>query len=251
MDGERNTQGQGRLRVPEISWEWDKADYQPEWHEPLYEVVARYVPEGAGVLEVGAGGSATLGMLAARRGCRAVGCEPDAAGVETALRLAAREGARVGFVRGDGFALPFADGAFDVVYSLGLVEHFSPAETAALVAEHRRVCRPGGRVILSVPNLLNLPHTLYKAALGEKYRYHPERSLSPATLRALMEGAGLRVVARDGLLPLWGVGIMPGGWRVTAALKRLGLAQRLDALRSEGLRAALGYMTFAVGERPA
>lgn len=251
MAGELQTGVEGRLHVPEISWEWEKADYAPEWHEPLYEVVARYVPEGASVLEVGAGGSATLGMLAARLGCRAVGCEPDRAGVETALRLAAGEGARVSFVRGDGFALPFADGAFDVVYSLGLVEHFSPRETAALVAEHRRVCRPGGRVIVSVPNLLNLPHTLYKATMGRRYRYHPERSLSPAGLRAVLEGAGLRVVARDGLLPLWGVGVMPGGWRVTAALKRLGLAQRLESLRSEGLRAALGYMTFAVGERDA
>lgn len=237
------------MSVPEIAWEWDKAEYSPDWHEPIYEVMSRYVPEGATILEVGAGGSATLAMLAARRGCRACGCEPDEEGIKSALRLAEAEGARVQLVRGNGFALPFADGSFDIVYSLGLVEHFRPAETAALVAEHRRVCRPGGRVILSVPNLLNLPHTLYKAVVGKGYRYHPERSFSPRQLRAVLEGAGLRFVASDGLLPLWGVGMIPGGWRVTAALSRLGLASRLNGLRSGRLRAAFGYMTYAVGER--
>jgi SAM-dependent methyltransferase len=238
-----------RLRAPDIAWGWDEAVFNPAWHEPLFEVMARYVPRGARLLEVGAGGSATLGMLAGRLGCEAWGCEPDRHGAEAALRLAEAERARVLVVQGDGFRLPFADGSFDVVYSLGLIEHFTPRESAELVAEHRRVCRTGGRVILSVPNLLNLPHTFHKMILGSRYQYHPERSYSPRQLRAVLEEAGLRVVAADGMLPLWGVAMVPGAWRLTAALARLGLAAQLDGLKSARLRAALGYMTFAVAKR--
>lgn len=239
------------LRIPPISWEWDKTDYAPDWHEPLFEVMARYVPGGSRILEVGAGGSATFGMLTARLDCRACGCEPDVAGIITARRLAEAEGATPHFTRGDGFSLPFANETFDVVYSLGLIEHFSSAESSALISKHRRVCRPGGRVIISVPNLLNLPHTLTKAVQGKRGRYYPERSFSPRRLRALMEGAGLRLIARDGLLPLWGVSMIQGGWRVIAMLNRLGIGARLGNPRRPRLRAIMGYMTFAVGECPA
>ena len=46
--------------------------------------------------------------------------------------------------------LPFPDGRFDLVVCLELLEHVR--EQAALVAEFHRVLKPGGRVILSVPD---------------------------------------------------------------------------------------------------
>ena len=244
------THSKDSLRAPVIAWEWEKAGYIPTWHEPLFDLMARYVPGGSRILEVGAGGSHTLGSLARRLGCEAYGIEPDMAGITSTLTLAATEGANVEMVRGDGFVLPFAGDAFDVVYSLGLIEHFAPRESTALLAEQVRVCRPGGRVLVSVPNLLNLPHTLNKLVLAKRYTFYPERSYTPGQLRAALEAAGLRVIASDGLLPLWSLGMIRGGWRVTAALDCLRIAARLNRLESARTRATIGYMTFAVGERP-
>lgn len=249
VDPSRATPSDGP-RIPVIDWNWKEAGYLPAWHEPLFALVARYVPDGSRVLEIGAGGSHTLGALVTRRGCVGLGVEPDEAGVHSARRHAEAGGGELGLIRGDGFALPFPDGTFDVVYSLGLIEHFPPARSADLVAEHVRVCRPGGRVIVTVPNFWNVPHTLNKALLGPRYPYYPERSFTPSHLRTTLRRAGLRVTAGDGLLPLWGLAMIPGSWRVIAALDRLGLSRRIDAMRSPGVRALVGYMTLAVGERP-
>lgn len=45
--------------------------------------------------------------------------------------------------------LPFADGSFDVVCALDILEHLD--DDAAAVRELYRVCRPGGTVIIFVP----------------------------------------------------------------------------------------------------
>ena len=62
------------------------------------------------------------------------------------LRLASR----ATLLRGDAACLPFGDSAFDRVLSSEVLEHLPDPGTA--VAEIARVTRPGGIVVLSVPN---------------------------------------------------------------------------------------------------
>jgi SAM-dependent methyltransferase len=50
----------------------------------------------------------------------------------------------------DGYHLPFAAGSFDVVLLIAVLEHTS--EPWRILAEARRVLRPGGRAIMVVPN---------------------------------------------------------------------------------------------------
>jgi demethylmenaquinone methyltransferase/2-methoxy-6-polyprenyl-1,4-benzoquinol methylase len=57
---------------------------------------------------------------------------------------------RVNFYRGDAERLPFADDAFDVVWSSGSIEYW-PNPVDALV-EFRRVCKPGGKVLVVGPD---------------------------------------------------------------------------------------------------
>ena len=68
------------------------------------------------------------------------------------IQLARREfgEARLLAAGADVRALPFADGTFDAIYSMGTVEHFP--ETDAAIAECFRVLKPGGRVLMGVPN---------------------------------------------------------------------------------------------------
>ena len=57
--------------------------------------------------------------------------------------------ARVGTVQGDGYRLPFADGAFDRVICSEVLEHLHDDRTA--MAELARVLRPGGTMAVTVP----------------------------------------------------------------------------------------------------
>lgn len=56
------------------------------------------------------------------------------------------------WVRGDGFHLPLAPQAFDLVYSFRFVRHFRRGDRERLYAEIRRVLRPGGRLVMDAVN---------------------------------------------------------------------------------------------------
>lgn len=47
--------------------------------------------------------------------------------------------------------LPFPDGHLDVVTMLAVVEHLDPASLEVLLADVRRVLRPGGRLVVTTP----------------------------------------------------------------------------------------------------
>lgn len=136
--------------------------------------------------------------------------------------------------------MPFASSTFDAVLSEGVIEHFSPEETLALVHEHVRVCKPGGLVIISVPNLFNLPLTYIKKRMGTRYPAYPERSYSVGQLAQLMSQCGLDVRDRDGFAPTVGL-----EWYIWDKIQ-LGWFDRLVA-RSRFLSSLIGFECLVTG----
>jgi SAM-dependent methyltransferase len=138
---------------------------------------------GMRVLDVGCG----------EAGLRAL--EPD---LEiTGVDLTARPNYPGPFVQADATErLPFADGAFDLVYSSSVVEHVPPARRAAFAAETRRVGR-GIYVQTPAYSFPIEPHALLPAA-----------HWLPATLRR----------------PYWRLGAQ-GVWEDIALLRRGELAE--------------------------
>jgi SAM-dependent methyltransferase len=109
-------------------------------------------------------------------------------------------------VQADIRELPFAAASFDFVYTMGTIEHI--AEYAVAVRELRRVLKPGGRAIVGVPHKWNLflrPALVCLLDLVHRYPYSPEKSFSAGDLRRLVEGEGLRVLDRTGILTIPGI----------------------------------------------
>lgn len=115
-------------------------------------------------------------------------------------------------------------GPFDAVYCSHSLEHVYPHEVPIALGEFWRVLRPGGALVILVPDLEGVPATdevlpgscgltglhLYygDARLIEQFPYMAHHSgFVAATLRAAMEAAGFEVnTGRMGQFNLMGVG---------------------------------------------
>ena len=101
---------------------------------------------GERVLDVAAG-SGNAALAAARRGARVTAADFVPQLLRVAAQRAAVEGLVIDIQEADAQALPFPDGAFDVVLStFGIM--FAPDQARA-ASELVRVCRPAGRIGLT------------------------------------------------------------------------------------------------------
>jgi SAM-dependent methyltransferase len=135
---------------------------------------------GRRVLDVGCRyGALTRAYL---DGNEVVGVDVD----RQALAQAARLGIETHWADADA-PLPFGDESFDVVVAGELLEHIR--DPAGLVAEARRVLRPGGRLVASVPNGFRLKHRLRFLA-GREPEEDPTHLhlFSAAAVRRLLGG---------------------------------------------------------------
>jgi ubiquinone/menaquinone biosynthesis C-methylase UbiE len=94
-----------------------------------------------------------------------------------ASRLDASGVANVLLQEGDAASLPFMDGSFDLVFCRSAVHHFPRPER--VVAEMARVCRPGGRVVVSD---MTVPSPAERRAFDDLHRL-----MDPSHAGALLE----------------------------------------------------------------
>jgi SAM-dependent methyltransferase len=89
--------------------------------------------------------------------------------------------------------LPFGDGEFDLVTCMGSLEHVAGPRQAVL--EMRRVVRPGGRLLLVVPNsrYFMIPVVRVRQFLFPRLGQPVERHSSLGDWRGLFEACGLAV----------------------------------------------------------
>jgi SAM-dependent methyltransferase len=102
-------------------------------------------------------------------------------------------------------ALPYEDGAFAHVVCLDVLEHLPFDEQPKALAELHRVIRPGGELLVTVPNLAHLQSRVHFLLLGRLIRTahlanHPgDRPLHEYV--ELAARAGFRLAERRGIFP--------------------------------------------------
>ena len=187
----------------------DRMAISLEWIEQLR------LPGTAHLLEIGCGaGFATTAL--AMRGYRVDALDS----VPTMLKLTgkrlAETGAaeRVRLVRGDVRHLPMADNSFDLVFALGVLPWLD--DTLAAVREMARVTRPGGYVLVTAVNNLELGGILdpMRAPILKPVRRYLGSALRAAKLLPPRQSPAFRshsrrefdsIVSDAGLDKLWGV----------------------------------------------
>jgi SAM-dependent methyltransferase len=156
----RSAKANGMPRAWHDQWNDVDASPDPEWFarqlagraDALLADAARTGPVfaallgvglGARVLEVGCGLGDVVALLAPRVGAAGLmGVDRS----EVMLRLARERHPALRFERAEATRLPFEDAAFDAVFANLVLEHVS--DPREVVAEMKRVTRPGGRLLV-------------------------------------------------------------------------------------------------------
>ena len=168
----------------------------PHWsYAPIYIRKLRWVdealekiPKSAKILDVGAGEGALVERYRGRG--------RDILGVDSAY-----ESPNVR--RADLLSLPFDCGAFDTALCLDVLEHVGLLDQPRALSEIARVLKPGGGLLLSVPNLAHL-HSRIRFLLSGKLtrtsaveRHPGDRPL--AEYLELLRSSGFEVTRRSGI----------------------------------------------------
>jgi methionine biosynthesis protein MetW len=117
----------------------------------VMESIARLVPPGSRVLDLGCGDGALLAHLKATRACTGYGVEIDDAKVLACMK----RGVNVLQLNLEGGLTMFGDDAFDVVLQIDTLQHLRNAQT--MLRETARVGRIG---IVAFPNFAHWPNRL-------------------------------------------------------------------------------------------
>jgi len=145
------------------------------------------VTTGARVLEVGAGGSRVLPYLARKFGYEVYGADFSLAGCRLLRANLVLQRQQGGVVCEDLFQSSLRPQVFDLVYSSGLVEHFD--DLRAVAAAHLRLVRPGGRLVVIVPNLQGVQGSVMRRLAPPLFASH--RIFGPRDLEACLLALGL------------------------------------------------------------
>lgn len=171
----------------------DSAYYR---HDRFYNI-RRFADcgEGLKILDVGCGNGYQLGALAGRHEVHGL----DVSEANVAKASAAGIRARLHDVEAP---FPYPDETFDVVVCSEILEHlFFPEK---VLAECRRVLKPGARLIVTVPNLYCLRNR-WEVLTGGMARFieYPENRMH---IRFFSIGGMKRFLAASGFEPLFSLG---------------------------------------------
>lgn len=163
------------------------------------EVMAARISAGDDVLDAGCG-SGVFSLLAAQRADHVLGIDGSAAMI--ALCEKARQERALANLRFDQRLLSSlereGDDSFDVILSSSVLEYVP--DHAAVLADFARLLRPGGRLLVSMPNGQSLYRWLeglmFRLTGRPRYFRHVVHVPTADELAALLARLGMRVVER-------------------------------------------------------
>jgi SAM-dependent methyltransferase len=178
------------LRLPQEIAPGHPGSYQSQ----ILGVFDRYLGNGVGrsALEIGGAPgqylayvARTLGYSIACLDYSDVGCEKT----RENLRLLGLAGT---VYQGDLFADAMDLPSFDVVYSLGLIEHF--VDLPGIVGRHLQFLRPGGLLLLGCPNLTGINHLFLRSLAPDLLARHNLETMKASRWREFERRFGLTVL---------------------------------------------------------
>jgi len=131
---------------------------------------------------------------------------------------------------------------YDVVWNGGVIEHFFDDGKRLLIQEMLRMAKPGGKVVIMVPNAWCIPFRIgqFWQRLKGTWKYGYEDDMSPMRIKAMCHQLGLQSVQTYSFNKVVGVAWLPRyGYRIANALG-------WDTLETHTKKSCLGFVTIAI-----
>lgn len=174
---------------------WLKRETNGVRGKKIISYIERYAGSIKGLKMVEAGaGSGVYSMLFAQHGAEVTLLDYSKEALMFAQRNFSFSGILASYLHTDILNLnPGLQEKFDVAFSFGTVEHFRYPQRFWAAKAHVDLVRPGGIIIISVPNILFFPHEILKILLQKKGKWHLgyEGALSRTELFRLGKKLGL------------------------------------------------------------
>lgn len=167
--------------------------FVPSADSAVRQFVNEHIPEGDGeCIEIGCSPGGYLTLFGAL-GYELSGIDFDPRIQSELPRWLSANGFRPGeFVVAD-FTTHRFDRQFDVVYSLGFIEHFT--NWVEIIGRHMEMVKPGGYLLIGTPNYSGIfQRVLHKLFEEENYRTHVTASMNPELWREIFAAGGFEVL---------------------------------------------------------
>ena len=214
----------------------DSVDEQRSFDRALANGLRRLLRGSRGsVLEVGCAPGRWLAWMSKEFGMTVSGIEFTADGASATVRNLQLQGVTPKEIQHADFLAATPAPMFDVVVSFGFVEHFT--DLHEVICRHAAWTKPGGRVIIGVPNFRGFHGILQGALDREVLERHNLEIMQPARLRALGAECGLVANSVEYLgslepsLPIASPGVRgPSEFLAKVAVRAIWLVRRVPLL---------------------
>lgn len=198
-------------------------------------------PKGKRIIEVGCGSGYTTVALAERGAeCALLDISAEALRVARQAFIAANLGEPACYHE-DALKNTVPSDIFDIVWNSGVIEHFDDRGKEKLIGEMVRIARPGGKIIVLVPNAWCWQFQLIQAWQKFKgtWAYGFEDDMSPRRLRKMCARVGISGVLTYAFNPVF-------GWRWVPLIRDLLRPLKLDTVEWHCRRSWMGYVSVLV-----
>lgn len=196
------------------------------------------------ILEVGSGSGLASAYLASKGGVLYL-LDISKKSLEFSKKYFRSKNLPVKLCHQDAFKMKFSSSSFDYVWNGGVIEHFSDEEKVLLIKKMWKLVKPGGKLLISVPNAHDLPFMVAKKILQirGKWAFGKEDDLTIYRIKRLAKLAGIKKYSTYAYNPVVGFWFFPYGREITNILG-------LNSLATHKTKSPFGHVIMFYAKKP-
>lgn len=201
-------------------------------------------PKGKKILEVGSGTGQSSAYLASRGGTvHLVDISKEA--LKFAKKYFTSKKLPVKTYEQNAFAMKFLPKSFNWVWNGGVIEHFSDKEKVLMIQKMWDLVKPGGKLLIMVPNAHDFPFMVAKKILEfrKKWSFGDEDDMTIRRMKNLTRQAGIKEYSIYAYNPIVGFWFFPYGKEITNILG-------LNTFRMHKTRTPFGHVIVLTAQKP-